>query len=98
MLAPLLSSNMVDKNIGLPAMMSDNVYLYKNKVVIPPLVMQDDTLGISTCGYRFGKINNFMNIRANIMGLQYGRDKCEKMHIGKRHKNPDLCKEGKVDA
>ena len=55
MLAPLLSSNMVDKNIGLPAMMSNNVYLYKNKVVIPLLVMQEDTLGISTCGYRFRK-------------------------------------------
>ena len=69
--APLLSSNMVDKNIGLPAMMSNNVYLYKNKVVIPLLVMQYDTLGISTCGYRFRKMKTFMNIRANIMGLQY---------------------------
>ena len=39
-----------------------------------------------------------MNKRANIMGLQYGRDKCEKMQIGKRHRNPDLCKEGKEDG
>ena len=39
-----------------------------------------------------------MNQRANIMGLQYGRDICEKMQIGKRHRNPDLCKEGKEDG
>ena len=82
-LAPLLSSYIADKHIGLPAIMSDKVYLYKNKVVIPPLVMQDDTLGISTCGYRFGKMNNFVNIRANIMGLKYGRDKCEKCILGR---------------
>ena len=43
-LAPMLSSNMVDKNIGVEAIKSENVYLYKNKVVIPPLMMQDDTL------------------------------------------------------
>ena len=79
-------------------MLSDNVYLYINKVVITPLVMKDDTIGISTCGYRFRKIKNFMNIGANVMGLPYGKDKSEKIHIGKRHKNPNLCKKGKVDA
>ena len=31
------------------------------------------------------------------MGLQFGRDKCEKMHIGKRH-NSDTCPELKIDA
>ena len=29
-LAPLISSNMIDKNIGVPAMVTNNVYLYKN--------------------------------------------------------------------
>ena len=32
------------------------------------------------------------------MGLQFGRDKCEKMHIGKKPKNLDLCIDSKVDA
>ena len=51
-LAPLISSNMVDKNIGFPALRSDNIYLYKNQIIIPPLTMQDDTLGVSVCGFK----------------------------------------------
>ena len=97
-LAPLLSSNMVDKNIGLPAVNSDNVYLYKGRVKIPPLTMQDDTLGISKCGFKSRKMNEFLNTRTNIMGLQFGRDKCEKMHIGKKSKNSNICVDFKVDA
>ena len=31
-LAPMLSSNMVDKNVGLEAIKSQNVYLYKNRL------------------------------------------------------------------
>ena len=97
-LAPLLSSNMVDRHIGLSAMNTNNVYLYKNKVKIPPLTMQDDTIGISTCGFRSAKMNSFMNTRSNIMSLQFGRDKCEKMHVGKKKRNVDICVNGRVDA
>ena len=32
------------------------------------------------------------------MGLKFGRDKCKKMHIGKRHKNYNIGKDSKVDA
>ena len=98
MLAPMLSSNMVDKNIGLQAFKSQNVYMYKKTVVIPPLMMQDDTLGISNCGYKSRKIYNFLNTRTNIMGLQYGSLKYEKMHISKKHINKDCCVDLKVDA
>ena len=97
-LAPLLSSNMVDKHIGLPAVNSGNVYLYKGQVVIPPLTMQDDTLGISKCGYLSKKMNNFINTRTNIMGLQFGSDKCQKMHIRNKHKNLDICVDLEVDV
>ena len=31
------------------------------------------------------------------MGLQFGKDKCVKMHIGKKH-NTDICSDTKVDA
>ena len=79
-------------------MISNNVYLYKNKVKIPPLAMQDDILGINNCGYKFNKLNSFINTRANIMGLQFGRDKCQKMHVGKRETNTDICNNGNVDA
>ena len=54
-LSPLMSSNMVDKNIGKVAISASNVYMYKNKVQIPPLMMQDDTLAISVCGFRTTK-------------------------------------------
>ena len=71
--------------------------MYKNKVEIPPLLMQDDTLALRKCGYQATKMNNFLNNQTNIMGLQFGKDKCVKMHIGKRH-NKDMCVECKVDA
>ena len=45
----LVSSNMVDSNIGKSAEMTGNIYRYKDKIPIPPLMMQDDTLGISVC-------------------------------------------------
>ena len=48
-LSPLVSSNMVDQNIGKVAIKAGQFYVYKNKVIIPPLEMQDDTLGISEC-------------------------------------------------
>ena len=60
--------------------------------------MQDDTLGINSCGYKSQKMNMFMNTQTNLMGLQYGRDKCVKMHLGKRTRNLDICIDSKVDA
>ena len=96
-LSPMLSSNMVDKNIGKAALFSGDTYLYKNKVIIPPLTMQDDTLGISECGLKSIKINKFLNTRSSIMNLQFGRDKCEKIHIGK-NVNTDICSKLEVDA
>ena len=89
-LNPLMSSNFVDKNIGKVALSTGNVYMYKNKVIIPPLIMQDDTLAVSVCGIKTMKINNVINTRTNTMGLQFGRDKCVQMHVGKKH-NPHIC-------
>ena len=89
---------MVDKNIGVPAMNTNNVYIYKNKIVIPPLTMQDDTLGVSVCGFKSRKMNNFLNTRTKIMKLQFGSDKCEKLHIGKRHINTNICADFEVDV
>ena len=95
-LGPLVSSNMVDKHIGKVALETGNYYLYKDKVIIPPLTMQDDTLGISKCGYKTKQMNEFINARTNIMNLQFGCDKCSKMHIGKRI-NEDICQSVTVD-
>ena len=82
-LSPLISSNMVDNNIGKLAVATSNIYLYKNKVAIPSLQMQDDTLTVSRCRFKTTKITSFINTQTNIMGLQFGKDKCIKMHIGK---------------
>ena len=97
-LAPLISSNMVDKNIGVPAMNTNNVYLYKNKIVIPPLTMQDDTLGVSVCGFKSRKMNNFLNTRTQIMKLQFGSDKREKLHIGKIYVNANIFADFEVNV
>lgn len=96
-MSPLMSSNFVDVNIVKPAIDAGNVYLYKNKVPIPPLIMQDGTLTISVCGNETKKINKLLNTQASIMGLQFGVEKCVKMHIGKNH-NQDICGKGKVDS
>ena len=42
-------------------------------------------------------MNTFLNTHTNIIGLQYGRDKCVKMHIGKKH-NKDKYSDCEVDA
>ena len=59
--------------------------------------MQDDTLGVSECGFKSRKMNSFLNTRTKIMGLQFGSEKCEKMHIGKKHVNPNICTYFEVD-
>ena len=98
-LAPLVSSNMVDVHICKVAKVTGNVYLYKGQVEIPPLAMQDDTLGISTCGRKSKEMNKFLNDQTNKMNLQYGSEKCVKMHIEKKHKTLDKppCPELSVD-
>ena len=51
----------------------------------------------SVCGHKSKQMNNFLNTRTNIMNLQFGNDKCEKIHIGKRH-NKDICPTLEVDS
>ena len=55
----------------------------KYQVEMPPLMMQDDTFALSTYGFKTMKINSLINTQTNIMGLQFGKDKCIKMHIGR---------------
>ena len=96
-MAPLMSSNFVDTNVVKPAVVTGNVYMYKNKVPIPPLIMQDDTLTVSLCGKKTKSMNKLINTCTSNMGLQFGTDKCVQMHIGKSHKT-NICVKGKVDA
>ena len=59
--------------------------------------MQDDTLTVSTCGYKTHKMTTFLNTCTNTMGLQFGSNKCARMHVGKT-KNTVLCCIGEVDC
>ena len=57
--------------------------------------MIDDLLSISECGLESVKSNAFLNSKTNIKKLQFGGDKCYKLHIGKKK---HLCPELSVDS
>ena len=82
-LGPLVLGNMVDRHICKMAIATGNVHLYKNKVPIPPLAIIDDTLGISVCGVKTQKMNEFLNIRTSFLNPRIGLENCEKMYFGK---------------
>ena len=58
------------------------LYTYKDTVGVPPLAMVDDMLLISNCGLNSVLVNGFINSKTNFKKLQYGVDKCHKMHVG----------------
>ena len=93
----LLCSNQVD-GFGKECL-EQNKYTYKYKGVldIPPLGMVDDLVCISECGYKTSMMNAFINHKTNIKKLQFGVDKCKKIHIGRtkeNHKCQDLYVDG----
>ena len=61
-------------------------------VDIHPLAMVDDLLTLSECGVDSVKMNGYPDAQTNFKKLQFGGDKCHKIHIGKKkHLCPDLC-------
>ena len=64
-----MSSNFVDKLIGKMSLGTGNFYMYKKKVIIFPLMMQDYIIAVSVCGVKTMKMNNYKNKRTNKMGL-----------------------------
>ena len=59
--------------------------------------MQDDTLGISEWGFKPIAVIEFVIHSTNLVNLQYGNEKCVKMHIGKTQEK-DICRDLSVDA
>ena len=94
-LGPVKCSNSVDK-IGKQCLeQKQNLYLYRSDserpVEIPPLGMVDDIITVSRCGKDTVKMCSYLNTQTNIKKLQFGTNKCHKMHIGKdRSICPDL--------
>ena len=76
--------------------LSEEKYLYIYKgVKIPPLAMVDDLLCISTCGLATVKLNAYINAKTKLKKLQFGTDKCHKMHIGRK---TEFCPSLSVDG
>ena len=68
-----------------------HLYSYRGGVGVPPLAMVDDLLAVSNCGIETVKTNGFLNAKTNVKKLQFGGEKCHKMHVGKKqHLCPDL--------
>ena len=59
------------------------LYQYKGLVGVPPLAMVDDLACISVCGLETVMMNGFINAKTSIKKLQFGEDKCHRMHIGR---------------
>ena len=61
-----------------------HLYSYKGEVDVPPLAMVDDLLIVTECGFKSAMANSFINCKTNLKKLQFGIDKCHKMHVGKK--------------
>ena len=57
--------------------------------------MVDDLACVSTCGLDTVKTNAFINAKTSLKKLQFGPDKCQKMHVGK---NTPYCPELGIDS
>ena len=91
---PLQCSVQVD-SFGKECLLENkHLYYYRGKVGVSPLAMVDDLLEVSNCGIETVKTNGFLNAKTNVKKLQFGGDKCHKMHVGKKH---HLCPDVFVD-
>ena len=82
-LSPLECSVQVDK-YGKECMEQDKyLFRYRDIIPVPPLSMVDDLLCISKCGIDSVLLNAFINLKTNTKKLQFGEDKCFKMHVGR---------------
>jgi hypothetical protein len=72
-------------------------YAYKGCVKVPPLAMIDDLITVTECGYKSTMANSYLNSKTAIKKLQFGTQKCHKMHVGSKKVEeicPDLFVEG----
>ena len=65
--------------------LGENLYLYKNIVETPPLGMVDDVIGVSKCGLDSIKLNTFICCRVESKKLEFGANKCKRIHLGKEN-------------
>ena len=95
-LAPLKCCVCVDKMAETHAEnLSGHLYKYKNVVSIPPLTMVDDTIIASDCGPYSAMATAHHNSMTNLKKLQFGEQKCIKMHVGCRNM---ICPQNVIDT
>ena len=84
---PILCSNQVD-TIGKECLKEGKyLYSYRGEVDIPPLSMIDDLLCVSECGHRTSMMNLYINHKTSSKKLQFGTNKCKKLHVGNEVKD-----------
>ena len=65
--------------------------MYKETVGVPPLVMIDDLVAVTLCGVESVVMSSFLNSKAYVKKLQFGINKCHKIHVGKEKRTcPEL--------
>ena len=74
---------------------ADNLYRYKDRVAIPPLGMVDDQICVANCGLDSALATDHLNAQTNIKKLQFGANKCHKLHIGRKCSS---CPENSLDT
>ena len=75
--------------------LADNLYRYKDRVAIPPLGMVDDQICVANCGLDSALATAHLNAQTNIKKLQFGANKCHKLHIGRKCSS---CPENSLDT
>ena len=95
-MAPLKCCVCVDKMAETHAEnLSGHLYKYKGVVEIPPLTMVDDTIIASECGPNSAMATSHHNSQTNLKKLQFGEDKCIKMHVGSKTM---ICPQNVIDT
>ena len=69
------------------------LYKYRGNVEVPPLEMVDDIITVSKCGSTSVALNQSVNTFVELKKLKLSKNKCSKIHIGKKNK---ICPEHKV--
>ena len=95
-IAPLKCTVQIDDISEQQAINLDgHLYKYKNRVEVPPLGQIDDQLIIANCGLDSALAAAHVNAMTNVKTLQFGSEKCVKMHVGADKK---ICPENLIDT
>ena len=60
------------------------LYIYKEKVKVPPLQMVDDVITAAKCGSTASALNAAVNTFMELKKLKLSADKCANIHIGNK--------------